>query len=819
MSTHTTTTPAESMTEHYQEIINDGSLRTSRIIVKNLPKYATDEQVRKHFSIRGYSITDLKLAKTAEGKFRRFAFVGFSNEKEAQDCQAYFNHTYMDTSKLQVDLALPVGDSTLPRPWSRHSRGSSAYSSLHPEESEAARKKAAHESEQQRIRLETEKKRKFLFSIYGGEEAMDDPAQAAELGKFLSAMKTKSQTKTWENDTDVFSKQPNSTVVNVNVKSVKSKKTGGEGILIPKVHMKFEDETEPVTGYFEKSDDEDLYENFPGTKREEMKIELESEGAKPLNIKPSSSPSAKTETVLDSKYERLNPEMIAESGRLFVRNLSYSITEADLEGLFSQYGLLSQVHLPIAKDTKKPIGMAYILFMLPDDALKAYSALDGTIFQGRILHILPAKDQVTKEESSNNNSSNNNNSYKAKKEQELKAQSSSSHNWNSLFIRSDAVLDAVSARLGVPKSSIMNTHESDSLATRLAIAETHIIQETKEYLESEGVFLDAFINNAQVERSKTVILVKNLPFDVEGDELRSLFGKYGALDRVILPPLTRSIALIEFLEGNEAKSGFRALAYSKFHSAPLFLEWAPMNSLQARESKSVHVVRTSPLDSPTEAENDGQTTGTSKNTLYIKNLSFKTEVSSLKKLFAPIGPIRSARIPTKPSPSNTSVQLSLGFGFIEFADSEDVNRALDTLQGVQLDGHALILKKAAGGVASEAPGPNSSKKRNSSTSNNNAEVAEDEASKPCKLLIRNIPFESTESELRTLVKSFTAALKRLRLPKKFDGTHRGFGFAEFTSHAEAKHIKETMAATHLYGRHLVIEWAKVEVDEKMMENN
>lgn len=790
-----------------EEAENPSDFKTSRVIVKNLPKYATDDLLRKHFSVRGYTITDLKLAKTSEGKFRRFAFIGFANEGEAQDCQNYFNNTYMDTSKLQVDLALPVGDATLPRPWSRHSRGSSAYSSLHPEESEAARKKAAHEAQQERIRQEMEKKRKFLFSVYGGEEAMDDPAQAAELEKFLSAMKTKSQTKTWENDTDVFSKQPNSKV-NVNVKSVKSKKTGGEGILIPKVHMKFEDEAE-AAGYFEKSEDEDLYEDFPGIKKAEIlndDKELEQETIVTTTA-PAPKPSSNSKT---SKFEKLNPEMIAESGRLFVRNLSYSITETDLEGLFSQFGPLSQVHLPIAKDTKRPIGMAYILFMLPDDALKAYSALDGTIFQGRLLHILPAKDQPIKEDSTSG--ANGSSSFKAKKEQELKSQSSSSHNWNSLFIRSDAVLDAVAARLGVPKSSIMNTHESDSLATRLAIAETHIIQETKEYLESEGVFLDAFINNGSVERSKSVILVKNLPFEVECDELRNLFGKYGALGRVILPPLTKSIALIEFLEGNEAKSAFRALAYSKFHSAPLFLEWAPINSLATRNAPvkpvvvSVKTVEDHEEDGDVKDNSESTSSAPSslKNTLYVKNLSFKTEVKELKKLFSSIGPIRSARIPTKPSPSNASVQLSLGFGFIEFVEAEDVNRALDTMQGVQLDGHALLLKRASGGVsASEGSGPSASKKR---------KVTEevDESQKPCKLLIRNIPFESSENELRTLIKSFTAALKRLRLPKKFDGSHRGFGFAEFTSHAEAKHVKETLAATHLYGRHLVIEWAKIE---------
>ena len=725
------------------------------------------------------------------------------------DCQNYFNQTYLDTSKLQVDLALPVGDSSLPRPWSRHSRGSSAYSSFNPEESEAAQKKAKAEAEQQRLKLENEKKRKFLFSVYGGEEAMEDPAQAAELEKFLNAMKTKSQTKTWENDTDVFSKTANSQPkVNVNVKSVKSKKAGGEGILIPKVHMKFEDEA--AEDYFEKSEDEDLYEDFPIKREDAVGAEdkdAEDAGkteAQTVTVTPAVTQNTTALATTKSKYEKLSPDMIAESGRLFVRNLSYAITEEDLENLFNQYGPLSQVHLPIAKDTKRPIGMAYILYMLPDDALKAYSALDGTIFQGRLLHILPAKDQPIREEQVSENSS----SFKAKKEQELKAQSSSSHNWNSLFIRSDAVLDAVAARLGVPKSSIMNAHESDSLATRLAIAETHIIQETKEYLESEGVYLDAFINNSSVERSKTVILVKNLPFEVELEELRSLFGKYGGLGRVILPPLTRSIAMIEFLEANEAKSAFRALAYSKFHSAPLFLEWAPINSLVARAEKSNNTpaIKTV-IENPKNADDSiEESPANSKNTLYVKNLSFKTEVSSLKKLFASIGPIRSARIPTKPSPSNASVQLSLGFGFIEFVESEDVNRALDTMQGIQLDGHALILKKAAGGVVES--NASASKKRKVST-----EEIVDESLKPCKLLIRNIPFESTESELRSLIKSFTAALKRLRIPKKFDGSHRGFGFAEFTSHSEAKHVKETLAATHLYGRHLVIEWAKLDERE------
>ena len=51
-------------------------------------------------------------------------------------------------------------------------------------------------------------------------------------------------------------------------------------------------------------------------------------------------------------------------------------------------------------------------------------------------------------------------------------------------------------------------------------------------------------------------------------------------------------------------------------------------------------------------------------------------------------------------------------------------------------------------------------------------------------------------------------VKSVRLPKKFDGSHRGFCFVDFVTHEEARHALEVVgASTHLYGRRLVMEWA------------
>jgi multiple RNA-binding domain-containing protein 1 len=86
-------------------------------------------------------------------------------------------------------------------------------------------------------------------------------------------------------------------------------------------------------------------------------------------------------------------------------------------------------------------------------------------------------------------------------------------------------------KLDVSKADILDA-EADNMAVRVALAETHIIQESIKYLEQEGVCIDAFKSNMKKERSDTVILIKNIPFASEEFELREMFGRHGDLLRV-----------------------------------------------------------------------------------------------------------------------------------------------------------------------------------------------------------------------------------------------------------------------------------------------
>ena len=111
------------------------------------------------------------------------------------------------------------------------------------------------------------------------------------------------------------------------------------------------------------------------------------------------------------------------------------------------------------------------------------------------------------------------------------------------------------------------------------------------------------------------------------------------------------------------------------------------------------------------------------------------------------------------------------------------------LQGKLVDGHEWELSVSSKNNSDQDP--------RSFTSNNKTRT---------KLMVRNVPFQATRQELLKLFGSF-GTLRKVRLPKKFDGTHRGFAFVEFLTTKEAQAAMTSLKNTHLYGRHLVLEWA------------
>ena len=77
--------------------------------------------------------------------------------------------------------------------------------------------------------------------------------------------------------------------------------------------------------------------------------------------------------------------------RLFVGNLSYATTEADLRAYFGTVAPPSQVVLPVDRETGRPRGFAFVEFIERSHAEQAIQKFNGQAFNGRPLAVSEAR--------------------------------------------------------------------------------------------------------------------------------------------------------------------------------------------------------------------------------------------------------------------------------------------------------------------------------------------------------------------------------------------------------------------------------------------
>lgn len=75
--------------------------------------------------------------------------------------------------------------------------------------------------------------------------------------------------------------------------------------------------------------------------------------------------------------------------------------------------------------------------------------------------------------------------------------------------------------------------------------------------------------------------------------------------------------------------------------------------------------------------------------IFVGNLPFSVDDERLKAEFAKFGTVESARVVT-----DRHTGRSRGYGFVEFADTESANAAIEQMAGQSLDGRALTVNMA-----------------------------------------------------------------------------------------------------------------------------
>jgi len=664
----------------------------ARALRQQIPKHATDDSVRKHFATLGGTITDCRVLKTPKGVPRRMAFIGFSSTADAEAAQKHFDKTFMDTSKMQVDFALPLGNAAL------EERKQLVRMKKHP--GSAPTKTAAKHP----LQPKSEKHREFMQLMQPNKLSL----QAEQFWQQAEAAGDDS-----------------------------SADEADEA-----------DEANDVAG--------DI--NQPAS-------EAGAQGS-------------------------------ATTNRLFVRNLAYSITKEGLEAVFASYAPTA-VALPL-DEAQRPKGFAIVTFADFAQAARARKALDGTAHLGRLMHIVPGEPEraVGGEAAGKKRAS-----FKdAREEQRRKRVHTGADEkaWAALFVRGDAAAGAMAQSLGVGKSELIlgGAAGDDNVAVRVAMSEARVVADSKTFLAEHGIdltALEAAVRGEPVAKSDAVMLVKNLPANADEAELRSLFTRFGTVDAFVMPP-SRTMALVSFADPAAAKAALRDLAYSRYKNVPLYLQWAPEHVLKPGATGAGGGGGALIDADATEEENELRVAASAGRVAFIKNLDFAVSEPVLAKhILATVGArAESVSIPTHAGKAGEA--LSGGFGFAQFASEAATRAAIKALRGSVLLGRVLDVRM------SERP---------------TGQAAAPAAATPgTKLVVRNLAFETTKKEVRQLFAAF-GQVKSVRLPKKMDGSLRGFAFVDFATHAEAKTAFASLAAAHLYGRHLVIQWAEDTAEDKL----
>lgn len=139
-------------------------------------------------------MTDVRLVHSPSGTFRRFAFIGYLDESQASKAVEYFNKSFIDSCKIEVEVAKPFGSSDVPR--NSWSQGRADRVGMKEDKAESVKGEVLEPSdERQRLNQDHHKSKlaEYLGEMY---ELADDP----EFAEFLSLHKSTSVNKVWAND-------------------------------------------------------------------------------------------------------------------------------------------------------------------------------------------------------------------------------------------------------------------------------------------------------------------------------------------------------------------------------------------------------------------------------------------------------------------------------------------------------------------------------------------------------------------------------------------------------------------------------------------
>eukprot|EP01091_Cochliopodium_minus_P011373 TRINITY_DN31_c0_g1_i4.p1 TRINITY_DN31_c0_g1~~TRINITY_DN31_c0_g1_i4.p1 ORF type:complete len:511 (+),score=225.60 TRINITY_DN31_c0_g1_i4:54-1586(+) len=322
--------------------------------------------------------------------------------------------------------------------------------------------------------------------------------------------------------------------------------------------------------------------------------------------------------------------------------------------------------------------------------------------------------------------------------------------------------------------------------------------------------------------SSTLIYVSNLPFETNDEQLKELFKGFGV----------KTAYVAKRRNGNSKGFGFVNLEKESDQAGAI----EKVNGIEYEKRKLIARVamnderRNENGELREEFKTQSQPVVTSETAIYVSNLAFTITNEELQKIFSEFNP-KSATVASRRG------GRSKGFGFVEFNNKEDREKALSFDQ--KSFGERQITVKPSTGYQGDKPrnseGSNSrprnndkfknnrdnrdnrrrnnsrdsrdnrdNRRRNDNNSNNNDnnERRERRERSEFSLYVKNLPFELDDTDLKDVFSEFNP--KFARVATNQNGRSKGYGFVEFTNSKDQNNAQRALDQSEVNGRVVTI---------------
>ena len=185
-------------------------------------------------------------------------------------------------------------------------------------------------------------------------------------------------------------------------------------------------------------------------------------------------------------------------------------------------------------------------------------------------------------------------------------------------------------------------------------------------------------------------------------------------------------------------------------------------------------------------------------TIRVSNIGIGATDHELEELFSDYGPLKRCFVVKPKKLPNSEKTPNKTIGYVEYAIAEDALTAIEEIQ------HKLPELGVPGKSIYVTSAPDRESNENTKGRETNDRVKQ----KKSRLIVRNIPWKSTETTLRSHFEAATGGkVVDVNILKKKDGKMVGCAFVQLSNVGEAAKAIKELSGKEFLGRPIAVDWA------------